>query len=519
MAKKIALIYFIVGCIWITTSDYFLKLLENTEVRTVIDLQMMKGWLFIFTTALLLYILIRKFIEKEREVVDEFLRLFFDNPTPMLVYDKDSQTVIESNNAAQKFYGYTKEELNGLDVSILFDSEYHYQLVELQKQIVNKPNLSTLSRHVNKDGVKKYVRLNGHPFRVRNKNSRLVLIWDVDKEHKAELKNTNLNQKIAKRERYLDSILQAQSTYLVRTDLKGIIRFANQTFSRKDGVDPASLIGRSIGSEVFADDREKLKALLDQCLQHPEEICADLIRFQWNGTTRFVEWEFKGIQDDEGTIREFQGVGIDRTERMNYLKEISEYKQRLDNILSSVNEIVWSSDAETYELNYINKATLTIFGYESSYFYSDPKFLFKIISEEDHAAFLAFIDKIKNTGSAELDYRIKTSTGEIRHMYSSANLATSISGRQIIIGTITDMTSQKEYQLKIEAQNRQLKEIAWIQSHDIRKPLANILGLIDLLKSNDVSKEELQDVFQKMDTEAQELDAKIHAIIQKTYNL
>jgi signal transduction histidine kinase len=104
-------------------------------------------------------------------------------------------------------------------------------------------------------------------------------------------------------------------------------------------------------------------------------------------------------------------------------------------------------------------------------------------------------------------------------MYSSANLATSISGRQIIIGTITDMTSQKEYQLKIEAQNRQLKEIAWIQSHDIRKPLANILGLIDLLKSNDVSKEELQDVFQKMDTEAQELDAKIHAIIQKTYNL
>jgi PAS domain S-box-containing protein len=171
----------------------------------------------------------------------------------------------------------------------------------------------------------------------------------VDKEHKAELKNANLNQKIAIRERRLDSILQAQSTYLVRTDLEGIIRFANQTFSRKDGVDPATLIGRSIGSEVFADDREKLKVLLNQCLQHPGKICADLIRFQWNGTTRFVEWEFKGIQDDEGTIREFPWVGIDLTERMDYLKEISEYKQRMDNILSSVNEIVWSSDAETYE--------------------------------------------------------------------------------------------------------------------------------------------------------------------------
>ncbi|HBH23794.1 MAG TPA: hypothetical protein DDY13_10275 [Cytophagales bacterium] len=67
----------------------------------------------------------------------------------------------------------------------------------------------------------------------------------------------------------------------------------------------------------------------------------------------------------------------------------------------------------------MNKATISVFGYESSHFYSDPKFLFKIIPEEDHAAFLAFIDEVKNSGSAELEYRIKTPKGEIRYMYTS----------------------------------------------------------------------------------------------------
>ncbi|HBH23796.1 MAG TPA: hypothetical protein DDY13_10285 [Cytophagales bacterium] len=109
MAKKIALIYFIVGCIWITTSDYFLNLLGNSEVRTVIDLQMMKGWPFIFTTALLLYIPILKFIEKELEVVDEFLRLLFDNPTPMIIYDTDNQEVIESNKPLRNFMDIRKK--------------------------------------------------------------------------------------------------------------------------------------------------------------------------------------------------------------------------------------------------------------------------------------------------------------------------------------------------------------------------------------------------------------------------
>ncbi|MCS6796291.1 MAG: PAS domain S-box protein, partial [Raineya sp.] len=42
----------------------------------------------------------------------------------------------------------------------------------------------------------------------------------------------------------------------------------------------------------------------------------------------------------------------------------------------------------------------------------------------------------------------------------------------------SDIDKRKKYELLLEEQNRQLREIAYIQSHKVRKPVANILGLM-----------------------------------------
>jgi light-regulated signal transduction histidine kinase (bacteriophytochrome) len=43
-----------------------------------------------------------------------------------------------------------------------------------------------------------------------------------------------------------------------------------------------------------------------------------------------------------------------------------------------------------------------------------------------------------------------------------------------------DITAEYLHLQTIERQNEQLREIAWIQSHEVRSPLANIMGLIPL---------------------------------------
>ena len=67
---------------------------------------------------------------------------------------------------------------------------------------------------------------------------------------------------------------------------------------------------------------------------------------------------------------------------------------------------------------------------------------------------------------------------------------------------------------EIEIQNESLRQIAQIQSHDIRQPLTSIMGLINTIKADDyvADKERLL----MIEKAAKELDGKIHAIVAQT---
>ncbi len=77
---------------------------------------------------------------------------------------------------------------------------------------------------------------------------------------------------------------------------------------------------------------------------------------------------------------------------------------------------------------------------------------------------------------------------------------------------------------ELKKQYEKLEEIARLQSHTIRRPLASILGLIDILnwesEENDDSEKINQDnkkIIALLKSAAEELDAVIHEIIEKTY--
>lgn len=77
----------------------------------------------------------------------------------------------------------------------------------------------------------------------------------------------------------------------------------------------------------------------------------------------------------------------------------------------------------------------------------------------------------------------------------------------------TDITEAKKNQKKISDQNEVLRNIAFVQSHELRKPVASILGLLYLIKLNDYNADE--EHFNMLETATAELDEKIHTIINQ----
>lgn len=81
-----------------------------------------------------------------------------------------------------------------------------------------------------------------------------------------------------------------------------------------------------------------------------------------------------------------------------------------------------------------------------------------------------------------------------------------------------DVTERVKNVAAIREQNRKLRDIAWVQSHDVRGPLARIKGLVNLLSINShsendteligylrVSSNEMDDVLRKIMTKAEEV--------------
>ena len=60
-----------------------------------------------------------------------------------------------------------------------------------------------------------------------------------------------------------------------------------------------------------------------------------------------------------------------------------------------------------------------------------------------------------------------------------------------------------------------LKEIAWIQSHKVRGPLASILGLVSLFDTNEITGEHNTEILEKLRTAAADLDNVIKEVVQR----
>ncbi len=79
-----------------------------------------------------------------------------------------------------------------------------------------------------------------------------------------------------------------------------------------------------------------------------------------------------------------------------------------------------------------------------------------------------------------------------------------------------DITQRKETENQVKAHVKALEEVAWMQSHQVRKPLANILGLLHLLQSAGVNMDQQKELFAHMEASCHELDTVVKSIVEKS---
>jgi signal transduction histidine kinase len=85
-----------------------------------------------------------------------------------------------------------------------------------------------------------------------------------------------------------------------------------------------------------------------------------------------------------------------------------------------------------------------------------------------------------------------------------------------VIGIGYDITAFESRKEHIRFLNETLKNVAHTQSHDIRRPLANVIGLVDLLKLLGQDNEVIGDLADKLSQSCQELNEEFEHFFVKT---
>ncbi|MBC6368653.1 response regulator [Algoriphagus sp. AK58] len=249
-------------------------------------------------------------------------------------------------------------------------------------------------------------------------------------------------------------------------------------------------------------------------LTKPFDISEVTLRIQNLLTTKYLMDQLQGQNE-----RLEQKVNI-RTEELRKAKEEAEKNEKKYRLLFDANldDINLFFLDESGPSNFIetNPASETILGYtKEELLRLSVRDIDIRINEPGY--YEENVKKLLNQGSHEFETIIRKKNGELRNMEVKANIL-ELDGKTAVMNIYRDITDRLSFINAIINQNKALKEIAWIQSHIVRAPLARMMGVIQLIVDPEIEVEdqEFQKFLQIILDSAFELDKIIRDISDKS---
>lgn len=169
-------------------------------------------------------------------------------------------------------------------------------------------------------------------------------------------------------------------------------------------------------------------------------------------------------------------------EHIHLNKQLQESEEHYKCLFYQNPSPMWVLDKKTFRFLQVNQAAIKNYGYTKEEFLSMD--LMDIKMDEDKEAVRLRMDENETCGDAlTVISRHKRKNGEEFYVEVLFN-SIPFKGSEATLAISKDISLQMNYIQSIKEQNEKLREIAWIQSHKVRAPLAVLMGLVQLYKDS-----------------------------------
>ena len=264
--------------------------------------------------------------------------------------------------------------------------------------------------------------------------------------------------------KYLSSILNSQTNYVIRLNQQGNFTFANPEFLKTFGYTIDELIHTPFFNTIFPKDIQRCNAIAEQCWQNPGEIFRILIRKPIKKSKNYLwtEWEFIALFNEDGTVTEIQGIGLDVSDKIQAQQSKEEAIQTLSYAMGYARMGSWKFNLETLE--FIMSAEMKVLlGLTER----DPDiislndFISSFVVQDDRAIIAAETKKIFDNKhdinyESAFSYRIITKQGQLRYLFTKGKSM----NEQYRFGIAQDVTTQKEAEQALQKSEQQYRLLA-----------------------------------------------------------
>ncbi len=481
-AFKSAVSFLIIGILWIAFSDRIASVLSRNRYAFE-QIEIVKGWFFIFITSLLIFFLIKRYLSKanasisEKKAVEKHLDIFTKYVNDIILLIDFDGRIIEANDRALEAYGYTKDEILNLNIENLLVLDDNNRHANRRMKMIEQESAVFESIHKSKDGKIFPVEASTRTIDINGKIYFQSIIRDITERKKSE-------QALLESKLTLKELLELLPQNVFETDINGILTFGNLAGFEMFGYKPEDIKKNlSIFDMIVPEDRLRAQENIQKIFKGEKAASNEYTAVKTDGT-KFPVLIFTNPIIRGGKPIGIRGILIDISER----KKIEEQIRKLSSAVEQSASSIIITDIEG-KIEYVNPKFTELTGYS----------LNEVKGKKPSILSSGETPKSEYTRLWNLILSGKAWNGEFLNKKKNGELyweSTSISPIKDEAGNIThfiavkeDITSQKllsqelvAAKEKAEESDRLKSEFLAQMSHEIRTPLNIILSYSSLLK-------------------------------------
>jgi len=285
--------------------------------------------------------------------------MFDNNPQPNWIYDLETLSFLEVNEAAMQHYGYSREEFLAMTIKDIRPPEDIPSLMKDIELTFNVYHKAGEWRHVKKNGELIYVEINSRSMLYNGKDSRHVLIHDITDRKLTEEALKQANDELERLHNNLDEAVYSVDMILHKMLYVSV---AHQTVF---GHSPAEFfINPQLWYDIIVPEDKPIVDAGFPVLYSGKKLRHEYRIADSDGKTRWIEAKMNPTLDEDGKLTRIDGVATDITQRKRIEVELLELEL---NFRRSISESPVGIRIVSVEGNtiYANKAFLDIYEFNS----------------------------------------------------------------------------------------------------------------------------------------------------------